>query len=320
VTRDVEPGAFISGYRASPTSNGESAGLVRHLPELKEAHRGSSRTHRHSERSQMSAKRVVAWARRSPRAFFLGVRSHVSAQQPINHRLAGAAAPNSVARRFPAVRVGAGDRRHPLLVDTHFGGSPTSSTTSRTHRASTSTRALLGDEFRLFDPNQGNYTLEANASGTHREDRGGGDLPSRVAHLSDRPKTFAIAWNCSAPPAAPRSSSAARRSISISKAGGSSALVRDYSGSASCTRSYASRSTRTSPSSGASSAVGGRQRRSSRRSTQRGGFLEAASAEGRAGVLELFAGVERRVDADQRDRLPQQWALAGFAYSVDNRP
>jgi hypothetical protein len=28
--------------------------------------------------------------------------------------------------------------------------------------------------------------------------------------------------------------------------------------------------------------------------------------------MELFAGVERRVDADPLDRLPKEWALAGF--------
>jgi len=33
---------------------------------------------------------------------------------------------------------------------------------------------------------------------------------------------------------------------------------------------------------------------------------------GRGGAIELFAGVERRLDADPLDRLPQRWAVAGF--------
>jgi hypothetical protein len=49
------------------------------------------------------------------------------------------------------------------------------------------------------------------------------------------------------------------------------------------------------------------------RGRQAGGVVEAGlRIKGGAGVLELFAGVERRVDADPLDRLPKEWALAGF--------
>ena len=37
-----------------------------------------------------------------------------------------------------------------------------------------------------------------------------------------------------------------------------------------------------------------------------------AAPDGRAGVLELFAGYERRIDADPLDFQPHNWALAGF--------
>src|SRR4029077_3132646 len=55
--------------------------------------------------------------------------------------------------------------------------------------------AVLGDEFRPFDPNQAYYTLEASSS--YRIG------PAEVAavfhhvsrHLSDRPKREPIAWN-----------------------------------------------------------------------------------------------------------------------------
>jgi hypothetical protein len=49
------------------------------------------------------------------------------------------------------------------------------------------------------------------------------------------------------------------------------------------------------------------------RDRQYGGSAEAGiRLNGRAGVMELFAGVERRIDADPLDRQPHQWALAGF--------
>jgi hypothetical protein len=49
------------------------------------------------------------------------------------------------------------------------------------------------------------------------------------------------------------------------------------------------------------------------RGRQNGGSIEAGlRIKGTAGAVELFAGVEKRVDADPLDRLPQHWALAGF--------
>ena len=41
--------------------------------------------------------------------------------------------------------------------------------------------AMLGSEFRPFDPNQGNYTLEASASVRRRRHRDRGRVPPRVA-------------------------------------------------------------------------------------------------------------------------------------------
>jgi hypothetical protein len=49
------------------------------------------------------------------------------------------------------------------------------------------------------------------------------------------------------------------------------------------------------------------------RGTQTGGQVEAGvRVTGRAGVLELFAGYEKRFDADPLDRQSQRWGLAGF--------
>jgi hypothetical protein len=49
------------------------------------------------------------------------------------------------------------------------------------------------------------------------------------------------------------------------------------------------------------------------RGTQTGGLVEAGvHLNGRAGAIELFAGVEKRVDADPLDRQSQHWGLVGF--------
>jgi hypothetical protein len=49
------------------------------------------------------------------------------------------------------------------------------------------------------------------------------------------------------------------------------------------------------------------------RERQTGGLVEVGvRLDGRAGAIELFAGYERRIDADPVDRQPQHWGLAGF--------
>ena len=49
------------------------------------------------------------------------------------------------------------------------------------------------------------------------------------------------------------------------------------------------------------------------RGAQTGGLIEAGvRLNGRAGAIELFAGFEKRVDADPLDRQSQHWGLAGF--------
>ena len=43
-----------------------------------------------------------------------------------------------------------------------------------------------------------------------------------------------------------------------------------------------------------------------------GRFEGGVRFDGRGGALELFAGVEHRLDADPHDYLPLTWAIAGF--------
>ena len=55
--------------------------------------------------------------------------------------------------------------------------------------------AVLGDEFRPFDPNQNNYTLEASTSARIDTTEVAAMFHHVSRHLSDRPKRFAVAWN-----------------------------------------------------------------------------------------------------------------------------
>jgi hypothetical protein len=54
---------------------------------------------------------------------------------------------------------------------------------------------ILGSEFRAFDPNQGNYTLEGSASVRAGAVDAAAVFHHVSRHLSDRPKRFPVDWN-----------------------------------------------------------------------------------------------------------------------------
>jgi hypothetical protein len=177
-------------------------------------------------------------------------------------------------------------------------------------------QAVMGSEYRPFDPNQGNYTLELTASGRVS------DTTEIVAsfhhvsrHLSDRPKPFAIAWNQFGPRVLHR------------RTFGATTLDLDLDVGRVIQRSYVDYTWIGElnvqirhpinqhvgifgHSSGqfysvANAAV--------RRGTQRGALAEAGvRLNGRDGVMEIYAGYEKRVDADPLDRQPQRWAVIGL--------
>src|SRR5258708_17066237 len=80
--------------------------------------------------------------------------------------------------------------------DTHFGGSfdVVDYVAGRTSVA-IDYQAVLGSEYRPFDPNQGNYTLEVASSARVGDFEVVGVFHHVSRHLSDRPKRGAIAWN-----------------------------------------------------------------------------------------------------------------------------
>jgi hypothetical protein len=177
--------------------------------------------------------------------------------------------------------------------------------------------AVLGSEFQPFDPNQGSYTLEASASArVHRDTELVAIFHHVSRHLSDRPKV--------------------RNPVAFNELGlrvlrrldrGRSTLDVDAEGGRVMERAYVDYAWL------ADLSVTGRFRLSNRfgvfahatghligvdgdvanRTTQSGGLIEAGvHIAGTGGALELFAGLEKRIDADPLDRQPRHWALAGF--------
>jgi hypothetical protein len=201
--------------------------------------------------------------------------------------------------------------------DTHFGGS-LDVVDYLVGRAAVliDYQAVLGSEYRPFDPNQGNYTLDASSSvrvGSRTEIAGLLHHVSR--HLSDRPKRPAVAFN-----------ELGGRILHRVALGGATVDL-DLDGGWVVQHSYVDYSWITeahvlarrplNETVGAFAHVSGQffgvDGTVPNRGSQYGGTFEAGiRIRGGAGALELFAGIEKRVDADPLDRQPQHWALAGF--------
>ena len=177
-------------------------------------------------------------------------------------------------------------------------------------------QTVMGSEYRPFDPNQGNYTLEGFVSarlGAETEVAGIFHHISR--HLSDRPKPFAVAYN----------EVGGRVMRRLTR--GTTTVDVDLEGGRAVQHSYVDYTwlgevqllVRRPVADHAGVFVHGAGQAFAvneivaKRGAQAGGRVEAGvRVTGRAGVLEVFAGYEKRVDADPLDRLSRRWALAGF--------
>lgn len=177
--------------------------------------------------------------------------------------------------------------------------------------------ALLGDEFRVFDPNQGNYTLETFATVRLNESTEIMGMFHHVSrHLSDRPKRIAIAWNLAGARLLHRMS-LGQAAVDFDLEAGKIteyAFV-DYSWIAEFHMQVRRpvNDHLTVYGRGMAQWIGVNGEVPSR-GRQSGGFAEGGIRLKGSGptTLELFAGVERRVDADQFERLPERWGFAGF--------
>lgn len=201
--------------------------------------------------------------------------------------------------------------------DTHFGGSldVVDYVVGRTAMR-VDYEAVLGHEYRAFDPNQGNYTLEASSSlriGDATEVVGIFHHVSR--HLSDRPKQPAIAWN-----------EAGVRLLHRLELGDTT-VDADLEGGAVVQHAIVDYhwigelglvvrhpiTPRVGAFAQGSGQLIGVDETINGRGTQAGGVAEAGlRIAGRGGALEVFAGFERRIDAYPIGIESKQWALAGF--------
>lgn len=176
-------------------------------------------------------------------------------------------------------------------------------------------QAILGDEFRPFDPNQAYYALEVSSSYRAGGTEIAGFFHHVSRHLSDRPKQFPIAWNVAGVRVLRRVDVSGVRVDVRAEAG---SVVQhshvDYSWTAGLDvmmrRAINSRVGVFAHGTGDKVGVDGTQ---AGRESQTGGRVEAGvRVEGRAGALELFAGYERRIDADPLGLQSRRWGLAGF--------
>ena len=175
-------------------------------------------------------------------------------------------------------------------------------------------QVILGDQLRAFDPNQSYYVLEASSSIRIPGVEIAGVFHHVSRHLGDRDKVFPLAWNVGGARALRRFEVVG---ASLDVYGGAGLVVGhvnvDYSWTAdldlTIRRAMTSRVEIFAQGHGDVFGVDGTRDRG----TQTGGRVEAGVRfTGRAGGLELFAGFERRIDADPLDFQAQRWAIAGF--------
>ena len=177
-------------------------------------------------------------------------------------------------------------------------------------------QAVLGHEFRPFDPNQANYILEASLSGRASDQTEIAAIFHHVSrHISDRPKSFAVAWNLLGARFLHHAERAAT-TFDVTLDGGrvvQRSFV-DYawigSGQLQVRHPLNAHAGVFLHTTGDVFLV---DKSEIGRSRQAGGRIEAGfRLNGRGGVMEVFAGYEKRPDAHPLDRTSQRWGLVGL--------
>ena len=176
-------------------------------------------------------------------------------------------------------------------------------------------QALLGSEFRPFDPYQSNYLLEG--SGSVRTQ--GTEIALVFSHLSrhlgDRFKRLAVAENSLGVRVMRRAAgpdTTVDLRIDVRKV-----IAKAYLDYTSISELDVAARHVTGPKTQVYGRLFGQYNTVDKtvagRTGQYGGRLEAGiELAGQRGAVDLFAGVERVVDADPLDRLPQRWMFVGF--------
>lgn len=176
-------------------------------------------------------------------------------------------------------------------------------------------QAVLGDQIRAFDPIQGNYTLEVSGSVRAGATEIAGVFHHVSRHLGDRPKVFPIAWNVLGARVM-RRVTVSGTTADITVGGGR--LVQhssvDYTWTGNLDllirRPIHERAGVFVRGTGE---IFDTDSKLSTRGRLEGGKAEAGlRLNGRGGALELFAGYERRIDADPIDGQSHNWGFVGF--------
>lgn len=177
-------------------------------------------------------------------------------------------------------------------------------------------QAILGEEIRAFDPNQGNYTLSALLSARHKGVEAAAQFYHQSRHFSDRSKEVPVDWNM----AGVRLARSIRRdSMTVDTRIDMRGVVKkttvDYRWELEANveaRRLLNHST---------SIVGGVTARmlgvdgSRNRGTQHGYRAEGGILfQGQAGGIELFVAGERRIDPYPLEFGTANWFSAGFRF------
>ena len=242
---------------------------------------------------------------------------HARAQRPLPNPTSGTSSPEFLPRgefHLSADALRVDDPR--FTWDTHFGGEVdlVDYVYGRVNGIA-DYEAILGNELRLFDPNQGNYTLEFSASGRAKQTEIAAYFHHESRHLSDRFKRFPIAWNVLGVRALRRFEVS---TMTFDLQGGAGTVTEhayvDYAWTADVDLIVRHPvSSRASLFAHGSGELYGIDASLSSRGTQSEGRVEAGvQIRGGAAAVELVAGFERRIDADPINFQAQRWVFAGF--------
>jgi hypothetical protein len=180
-------------------------------------------------------------------------------------------------------------------------------------------QALLGSEYRAFDPYQSNYLLEASGSYFVGTTEVAGVLSHISRHLGDRPKRLAVAENSLGPRIMRRLGDPSSESLDV-RVDLRKVIARAYDDYSWIEEAELVARRQLAPRVGFYVRAYGQliqvDTTIAGRGQQKGGRMEAGvKLRGHAasgGAMELFGGAEQMIDADPLDRIARRWAYIGF--------